>query len=366
MLGPLRHTIIKEFITLIRDPAARQMLIGAPLAQLLVFSFAASMEVRNIDIAVINDDSGRWSQELVTRIDAASFVDSTIVLPSSKAVDTIIDRRKVLLAVHLPSDFSRQIENGETAKVQLTFDGRRANTAQITFSYIQSIVNELNSELADGSELSPAASVRHWFNPNLIFLWYMVPALVATLAMIPTFSMSALSVAREREMGTFDQLVVSPVSTLEIVLGKLLPAVFAGMFSGTIITILAIFAYGIAFNGSMLLMLLSMLVFVFAIAGIGLTISAMCNTQQQAFLGLFSCILPIMVTSGFISPVDNMSNFLQLVAQINPLKHFLEIVLGSFLKSMSAAEVFANLWPMVLIAVVTVTSASIIVRRSIH
>lgn len=366
MLGPLRHTIIKEFITLIRDPASRQMLIRAPLAQLLVFSFAASMEVRNIDIAVINEDSGRWSQELVTRIERASFVDSLIVLPSSKAVEPLIDRRKVLLAVHLPSDFSRKVESGEAAKVQLIFDGRRANTAQITFSYVQNIVNELNDKILEDSETYPAALVRHWFNPNLIFLWYMVPALVATLALIPAFSMSALSVAREREMGTFDQLVVSPVSTLEIILGKLLPAVFAGMFSGIVIAILAIYAYGIAFNGGMLLMLLSMLVFTFAIAGVGLIISAICNTQQQAFLGLFGCMVFVMVTSGFISPVDNMSDFLQVIAQINPLKHFMEIVLGSFLKSMTAAEVFANLWPMAAIGAVTVTCASIIVRRSIH
>lgn len=167
-------------------------------------------------------------------------------------------------------------------------------------------------------------------------------------------------------MGTFDQLVVSPVSTPEIVLGKLLPAVFAGMSSGVLITLLAIFVYGIAFNGSMLLMLLSMLVFVFAIAGIGLTISSRCSTQQQAFMGLFGCMMFIMVTSGFISPVDNMPEFLRLIAQINPLKHFLEIVLGSFLKSMTPAEVFANLWPMALIGVTTVTTAALLVRRSIH
>jgi ABC-2 type transport system permease protein len=366
MLGPLRHTIVKEFITLIRDPAARQMLIAAPLAQLLIFSFAATMEVRNINIAVINEDSGRWSQELVMRIQAAGFVDSTIVLPNSSGLDPLIDRRKVLLAVHVPADFSRRIESGEPGQVQLTFDGRRANSGQITFSYIQSIVNQLNAELASDTGVLPAAAVRHWFNPNLIFLWFMVPALVATLALIPTFAMSTLSVAREREMGTFDQLVVSPVSTLEIILGKLLPAVVGGMSSGTLITILAIFVYGISFNGNMALMLLSMLVFVFSIAGIGLTISASCNTQQQAFLGMFGCMILIMVTSGFLSPVDNMPDYLQLVAQMNPLKHFLTIVLGSFLKSMTTSEILSSLWPMVLIGVVTVSSASLIVRRSTH
>lgn len=366
MLGPLRHTIVKEFLTLIRDPATRQMLIAAPLAQLLVFSFAASMEVRNIHIAMINEDSGRWSQELLLRIEAASFVDAVVVLPSRSGVDKLIDQRKVLLAVHVPADFSRQIDRGGVGQVQLTFDGRRANSGQITYSYIQSIVDEFNGELVTGAMAPPAAIVRQWFNPNLIYLWFMVPALVATLALIPTFSMSALSVAREREMGTFDQLVVSPVSTPEIILGKLLPAVFAGMSSGVLITILAILVYGIAFTGNMALMLFSMLVFVFAIAGIGLTISSRCNTQQQAFMGLFGCMIFLMVTSGFISPVDNMPDYLQVVAQVNPLKHFLDIVLGSFLQSMTAAEVLDKLWPMVLIGVVTVSTASLLVRRSIH
>lgn len=366
MLGPLRHTIVKEFLTLIRDPTTLQLLVAAPLAQLLIFSFAASMEVRNINIAVVNEDSGQWSRELVMRIEAASFVDSIIVLPSSNGFDTLIDRRKVLLVAHIPADFSRQIERGESGQVQLIFDGRRANAGQITLSYIQGIVSKLNGELVEGAGNFPSAIVRHWFNPNLIFLWFMVPALVATLALIPTFSMSTLSVAREREMGTFDQLLVSPVSTLEIILGKLLPAVFAGMSSGILVTLLAIFAFGIVFDGSIVLMMLSMLVFVVAVAGIGLSISATCNTQQQAFLGMFGFVILIMMTSGFVSPVDNMPQYLQFFAQLNPLKHFLVIVLGSFLKSMTAAEIFANLWPLALIAVATVTSASLILRRSIQ
>lgn len=366
MLGPLRHTIIKEFLTLVRDPATLQLLVRAPLAQLLIFSFAASMEVRNINIAIVNDDSGHWSQELVMRMEAASFVDSIIVLPSNKGLDTLIDRRKVLVAAHIPADFSRRIERGESGQVQLIFDGRRANAGQITLSYIQSIVNKLNGELAEGAGPFPTANVRHWFNPNLIFLWFMVPALVATLALIPSFSMSTLSVAREREMGTFDQLLVSPVSTLEIILGKLLPAVFAGMSSGILVTLLAIFAYGIVFDGSMVLMLLSMLVFVVAMAGIGLSISAVCNTQQQAFMGMFCVMILIMMTSGFVSPVDNMPKYLEFFSQLNPLKHFLVIVLGSFLKSMTAAEILTNLWPLALIAMTTVTSASLILRRSIQ
>jgi len=366
MLGPLRHTIIKEFITLIRDPATLRVLVAAPLMQLLIFSFAASMEVRNIHIAIVNEDSGRWSQELVRRLESASFVDSTVVLPSSYGLEKMIDQRQVLLAVHVPADFSRSIDSGTSGKVQLIFDGRRANSAQITFSYIQGIVNELNNDLRSGAILQPTASARHWFNPNLIFMWFMVPSLVATLALMPVFLMSTLSVAREREMGTFDQLVVSPVSTLEIILGKLLPAVFAGMSSGTLIIILAIYAYGLPFNGSMSLLLLSMLVFVCSIAGIGLTISSQCNTQQQAFLGMFGSVILIMTTSGFFSPVDNMPEYLQLLVQANPAKHFMDIVLGSFLKSMTTAEVLANLWPMAVIGVVTVSSASFLVRRSLH
>jgi ABC-2 type transport system permease protein len=369
MLGPLRHTIAKEFLTLLRDPTARQAMLGMPIIQLLVFSFAATMDVNNVNIAVVNEDSGRWSHEYVQRVESASFVDRVIHLPSTKAVQRLIEKREVMLAIHFQPDFSRQILAGQPGKVQLLFDGRRANSGQITFSYLQRIANDLQMELtANGSAIvhPPEAMLRNWFNPNLEYRWFIVPALVATLAFIPALLMSTLGIARDRELGTLDQLVVAPISTLEIVLGKTLPAVFAGLMSGFIVFLLAVFAYQVQFNGNIFFLFLSMLVFVFSITGIGLSISALCNTQQQAMMGMFALTSPLFLSSGFISPVENMPEFLQYFSQLNPLTYFLEIVLGSFLKVLSAAEIWGNLWPMLLIGVVTVGAAAAIIRWRIQ
>ncbi len=363
MLGPLRHTITKEFLTLMRDPAARQMLLAAPILQVLIFSFAATLEVRNVNVAVINEDAGRWSRELIMRIDASSFIDEIIYLPSTHALVASIEQRQALVALHFPADFSRNAVQGSPAVVQAIFDGRRANAGQIAMTYIQSIVNDIRLD-AVSSAAAPldGAIVRNWFNPNLEYKWFIVPALVATLALIPALLIATLGVARDRELGTFDQLVVSPVSTLEIILGKILPAVLAGMLSGTLVFLLAIYAYKVGFTGSLSLLFLSMIVFVFAVAGIGLAVSAACNTQQQALMGVFSLISPMMITSGFVSPVENMPEALQYVAEINPLKHFMIIVQGSFLKAMTPAELLFSLWPMLVVGSLTVGTAALIIR----
>ena len=366
MRGPLGYTIAREFVSMARDPGMRRMLLAAPLLQVLVFSYAATMEVHNVALAVVNQDSGRWSRELVIRLEAAGFVDQVIHAPTTTALADLIERRQVLLAVHFQPDFSRRIEAGQSGPVQLLFDGRRANAGQIVFSYIRNIAAGLQMELAAvGAGPPPRALVRHWFNPNLEYRWFLVPALVATLAMIPALLISTLGVARDRELGTFDQLVVSPVTTLDIILSKLLPAAFAGMLSGLMVFLLAIFAFRINFHGgplTLLLLFFSQLTFVFAVGGLGLTISAACNTQQQALMGMYSLSIPMMITSGFLTPVENMPVFLQYLAELNPVKHYRVILLGSFFKDMSAAEFFSNLWPMLLISVLSVSIAARIVR----
>jgi ABC-2 type transport system permease protein len=365
MLGSLRHTMAKEFITLLRDPTSRQLILGMPFLQVMIFSFAATMDVNNVNIAIVNDDSGRWSHEYVQRVEAASFVGQVIKLPSMAGVQSLIDRREVMLAIHIQPEFSRQLASGRPGQVQLLIDGRRANAGQITFSYLQRIANFMQIDMAaEVMQLGepPQIKVRNWFNPNLEYRWFIVPGLVATLSMIPALLMSTLGVARDREMGTFDQLVVSPVSTMEIILSKTLPPVLAGMMSGFIVFLLAIFVFQLEFYGSLGLLFSSMVVFVFAIAGIGSAVSAICNTQQQAMMCMFTLTTPLFITSGFISPVINMPPAFQLMAQINPMRHFLDIVQGSFLKAFTVVEIWPSLWPMLMIAAVTLGVAASILR----
>ncbi len=361
----LKAQIVKELLSFLRDPKSRFMLIGPPLMQLLIFSFAATLEVRNIDVAVFNEDNGRGAYELLSQLEATSFVDEIIPVTSSSQLAALVNRRKVLVALHIPADFSRNIAAGQPARAQVLADGRRGNSGQIALAYISSIVARVGGEMTS-SEPPPVASVRNWFNPNLTYMWFIVPALGAILTMLIALLVTALSIARERELGTFDQLLVSPATPLEIVIGKMVPALIIGMVLATVMAAAGILLFRVPFSGSYLLLLLSLVVFILSVVGVCLVISSICQTQQQAILGVFAVSVPTILISGFATPVENMPQVLQYLAQASPLKHYLIIVHGSFLKALPAAEVFANLWPLILIAAVTLTASVVIVQRRLQ
>jgi ABC-2 type transport system permease protein len=378
-LSRLVSLTIKELLSFLRDPKSRFTLIGPPLLQLFIFSFAATLEVRNVDIALLNDDAGRWSQELIARVGAAGFVDEILPVHRVEEMEDLISRRRVLLALRFPADFSRDVVAGVPARAQVIVDGRRANAGQIALSYLTSIATDLGMELTQqrssissaslaGSptDAAPRVLVRHWFNPNLIYLWFIVPSLSGILAMFLSLIVTALSIARERELGTFDQLLVSPVKPMEIVIGKTVPALIIGTVMGALMIAAGVFVFRIPFTGSVGLLLASLVLFILSVVGIGLMVSSICQTQQQAILGTFSVAIPVILISGFATPVENMPSWLQVVAQASPLKYFLVIVQGTFLKALPASVVFANAWPMAAIALVTLTLATFFVERRLQ
>jgi ABC-2 type transport system permease protein len=209
-------------------------------------------------------------------------------------------------------------------------------------------------------------AVRHWFNPNLTYRWFIVPSLAGILATFITLLVTALSIARERELGTFDQLLVSPCTPGEIIVAKMVPALLIGTVLAGVMVTAGILAFRVPFTGSLPLLLLSLIVFILSIVGIGLMISSVCATQQQAILGTFAVGVPTVLMSGFATPVENMPVVLQWAAEAIPLKHFLVIVQGSFMKGLPPAEVLANAWPMALIAVVTLGVATVFVRSRLQ
>jgi ABC-2 type transport system permease protein len=359
----LKAQIVKELLSYLRDPRTRLVLVGPPLLQLFLFSFAATLEVRNIDVAVFDEDAGRASYELLARIEASSFVSELVPVHSTGGLRDLLNQRKALVAIHIPADFSRNLAAGRPAHAQLLVDGRRANSGQIAAGYLSSVIAAFEAAPTGetGSAASPIA-VRHWFNPNLIYRWFIVPGLAAILAMLTSLLVTGLSIAREREMGTFDQLLVSPASPIEIVIGKMVPALILGTLLGLLMVGAGVFAFRIPFSGSFGLLLLALLVFILSVVGVGLMISSVCRTQQQAILGIFAVAVPVILISGFATPVENMPYVLQLLAEASPLKHFLIIVQGTFLKALPASDVFANLWPMLVIAAVTLSTAVVIVK----
>jgi ABC-2 type transport system permease protein len=359
--------VIKELQALLRDPQGRVLLVAPVVLQLAIFSFAATLEVKNNTLAVFNEDAGAESAELLQRLARAKAFTEVLYVHSENELRQTIDEQRALLVLRFPVDFSRAVVAGRPASVQAILDGRRSNSAQIALGYIRQILLVYLGERTGGpppvtfSELN----VRHWFNPNLDYVRHIIPSLVAIITTISTLVVTALSVAREREQGTFDQLLVSPLTPGMIILGKTVPALLIATFQATLIVLAGVFIFGIPFRGAAVLLYGAMLFYILAVAGFGLLISSICSTQQQAFLGAFSFIMPGVLLSGFPSPVENMPQWLQWIDWLNPLRHFIVIVKGVFLKDAGPAVLFQSLWPLLVIAVLTLSSANWMFRRRI-
>lgn len=365
----LKALIIKELLAVLRDPKGRMVLIGPPILQLLVFSYAATLEVRNVDVMVLNRDAGRWGYELIQRVGGAPTFRKIEYTQSLEALHDAINRQRVIAALHIGPTFSRDIEAGQPANVQIILDGRRSNASQIVGGYLTQIIANLAAETPAGRQGAPAGVsvvARNWFNPNLIYQWFMVPNLVASIALLIGLVVTALSVARERELGTFDQLMVSPLRTHEILIGKLTAPMLIGLFHITIYILAAVFFFKVPLRGSLILLYGSAIFYLASVVGLGLFISSLSKTQQQAILGAFLFVVPATLLSGFATPIENMPDWLQPVTLINPLRYFLVIVKGVFLKDIPLSEVARNTLPLALIALVTLSAAAWLFRRRLE
>lgn len=284
-----------------------------------------------------------------------------------QAIQPTIDEQKALLVVRFPADFSRNLDNYQTAPLQLLLDGRNSNSAQIAANYLQQIVKNYQQELLEG-KAKPNNSelvVRNWYNPNLDYKWFVVPSLIAMITTIGVMIVTSLSVAREREQGTLDQLLVSPLATWQIFVGKAVPALIVATLQATIVLAIGIWAYQIPFAGSLLLFYFTMVIYGLSLVGFGLLISSLCATQQQAFIGVFVFMMPAILLSGYVSPVENMPQWLQDLTWINPIRHFTDITKQIYLKDASLEIVWGSLWPLLVIAATTGSAAYAMFRRKI-
>jgi ABC-2 type transport system permease protein len=372
MLHRLIALILKELQSLLGDPDGRKLLIAPVIMQLLLFPHAATLDVKNVTLGIYNQDHGAEGLELVQRLSEAEAFTKIVPIRSEPEFQSTIEGQKALLAVQLPEDFSAKLARGEDVQVQAVLDGRRSNAAQIALGYVNVITQDYQEERlqegAGGRVLAPPSEllVRHWFNPNLHYHWFIVPSLVAIICTISTLIVTAMSVAREREQGTFDQLLVSPLTPGMIMVGKAVPAIIISFAQATIILTAAIFVYKVPFHGNMLYLYGSMFFYVTALVGFGLFISSLCSTQQQAFLGVFSFMMPAVLLSGFASPVENMPKILQWISWIDPLSHFIIIVKGLFLKAMPFHDVIHHAWPLLLISAVMLSLADWIFHHRLN
>jgi ABC-2 type transport system permease protein len=364
MLQRLLAIVRKELISLLRDPRARMSLILPPMIQLLVFAHAATMEVKNIELAVVNLDNGPAAAEIVAQLRGSSSFTDLPQFQSVEAATHTLDREAVIGIIVLPNGLSADVVAGRTASIQLLMDGRRSNAAQITTQYISTVVQKAGMTLTHRNPASrPQLVINNWFNPNLNYKWFMLPNIIGNLTLGVALMITALSVARERELGTFDQTLVSPATPVEIALGKMIPPLIAALFQTTLFWIIVTKFFGVPFRGSIGMFYAAVLAFAASCAGIGLFVSSIAQTQQQAFLGAFAVMMPFSMLSGFSTPIENMPNWLQVVTGINPLAHMLKIMQGLFLKDASVASLAHYLIKMIAIAAVTVIASIILFRR---
>jgi ABC-2 type transport system permease protein len=357
----LRAIIIKEIWQLLRDPKARIVLVLPPLIQLFIFTFATTLDVRNVDIAVLDRSGGAHSAELIQRIDGSPNFRKIVFLRSSDELRRKIEHQDVIAALVIEDGFDEALTRGEPAQIGLILDGRRSNASQIVAGYVGRIAAEMDADAVPQMQVG-GAQITNWFNPALDFVWFTIPALIVVIVSISGLAITAQTVSREREMGTFDQLLVSPLRVHEILIGKIVPSFLVGGLNGTVYLLVGQFVFGIPFAGSFVLFFLSLFTYLLALIGVGMFVSSLSMTQQQSFLGNFVITNPLILLSGYASPIANMPEWLQTITYANPARYFLVIVQGLFLKGMPATDVLNQLWPLVLIAIATLSASAWLFR----
>ncbi len=359
----------KEFLALLKDKRSRFVIIVPPLVQLLIFSYAATYDLNRVPFAVFNEDPGFVSRQLLARFEGSSNFQMEGELDHEGQIPPLVNGKKVLMVLHLGPHFTRDLLLGRPAPLQLIVDGRNSNTAAVLTGYVRSIVTDFNESWAQthGRQTSPARlEIRAWFNPNLESRWFIVPGIVGLLTLVVSLLVTSLSVAREREAGTFDQLLVTPLRPAEILLGKVLPGFIIGAVEATFIILMAVLWFHIPLRGSVLALYVGLFLFLLSAIGVGLMISSIAVTQQQGLLGAFLFLVPAVILSGFATPIANMPTFVQHLTLINPLRYFLLVIRGVFLEGDSFPLLWPQYWPMAAIGLVNMALAGWLFRHRLY
>ncbi len=359
----------KEFLALFKDPKSRMTLIVPPMIQLLVFGYAATFDLKHIPYAIYNEDRSAVSRDMEAVFAGAPAFHRVAVLSAEGEIAPLVDARQVLVVVHIGPRFGAELLSGRTASLQAIVDGRNSNTAMAALGYVRDMVDRFNRDwiTARGLQGPPAALVtRAWFNPNLESRWFFIPGIVGMLNLVVTMLVTALTVAREREQGTFDQLLVTPMRPGEILLGKALPGFLIGIVQATAILLIATLWFHIPLLGSLPALYCGLALFLLSGVGAGLLISSLAVTQQQGLLGAFLFMVPAVILSGFATPIANMPEAVQLITLIDPLRYFLVILRKVFLEGAGFDVLIDQLWPMAVIGVVTLGLASWLFRHRMY
>ncbi|WP_375723324.1 ABC transporter permease [Arcobacter sp. KX21116] len=359
MIYQLISLIRKEFLAIWSDKRSRIVIIVPPIIMLVLFSFAITMEVKNINIGVLDRDNSTQSQELIRTLKYSDRFTQVLYLKSYDDLKEKIDSQEILAGIEIPQDFAKNMQKGKTANIGIIADGRKSTSAQIAVGYVQLSINNFFSKNKD------TLVVRNWYNPNLENFWWILPNLVGSLTILIALILTSLSVARERELGTFEQISVAPLSPTILIIGKTIPPMIISILEASIIFLSAITFFGVPFIGSLSILIVSIFAFVFSVVGFGLFISSISSTQQQGILGAFILLVPSILMSGFATPIENMPQWLIPFTNFIALKYFLILLKGLFLKDISWEIAIWEILPMIALGVVTLIIATWFFKKKV-
>ncbi len=376
MLERLRQILIKEFIHLFRDPHARFSLIVPPLLQMLIFGYAASYEVNRVSTAVLDFDHSQQSRDFLERFSASSRFRIDDVLQNESQIPSLLDHRSVVLVLQIRPGFAELLRKGQTAPVQAVLDGTDSNTALIAVGYINQIATRFAADyqlqLADRLKPSLATFApkiqlqeRPWYNANLESRWFFVPGVIGTLVLVSVMTLTAFAVVREREIGTLEQLMVTPITPAELIVGKTLPFLLVGLANVVVVAILGTLWFQVPFRGNVFVLLLGTTLFLSSALGVGLLISTVCQTQQQAFAISFFYISPAIMLSGFGYPITSMPTALQWLTNLDPLRFYLVVLRGTFIKGIGLGVLWPQMIAMAILGLATLSLATLRFRKTL-
>ena len=351
MLGRIKQMLIKEFIQVLRDPRMRMVIFVIPCVQVLVIGYAVTTDVKHVRTVVCDRDDSVLSRELVDRFVASGYFDVVEHTGSDQRVREMIDRGQASVALRMNHGFSEGLRAGRTARLQVIVDGTDSNTASVVMGYVGRISRDVSQRLLvqritrlEGSARQPGRvelRSRAWFNDNLESRNYFVPGVIAVVVTLVTLLLTSMAVVREKEIGTMEQILVTPITPWEFILGKTVPFALIGFVDVLIVTAVGVFWFGVPIRGSLLLLLAASGVYLVTTLSIGLLISTVSQTQQQAMMSTFFFFFPAMMLSGFVFPIANMPPVVQWITLLDPLRYFLVIIRGIFLKGVGLSV----LWP---------------------
>ncbi|MDR4504516.1 MAG: ABC transporter permease [Candidatus Scalindua sp.] len=351
MFERITHILIKEFIQIFRDPKMKGMIFLAPIVQVLVFGYAVTTDVKQIATAVHDLDNSVVSRELVSRFVNSGYFDIVEYIESKGRDQYLIDRGKVRAVLRMNKGFGEDLRAGRTAQLQVIVDGTDSNTAGIVLDYSARIVGQFSQKILitrftrlKGHALKPGRvemQTRAWFNENLESRNFYVPGTIAIIVMLITLMLTSMAVVREKEIGTMEQIMVTPITQTEFILGKTVPFALIGFADVVMITLLGVFWFEVPIRGSLLLLFVATILYLMTTLGVGLLISTISHTQQEAMMSTFFFYFPAVLLSGFMFPIANMPVVVQWFTYLNPLRYFLVIIRGIFLKGVG----LDILWP---------------------